>query len=53
MPRMDTTQGVEDPIDRVHRLLQEVTGVDPADAIEPLASVADLLEALLEEGDEA
>ncbi|HSJ27373.1 MAG TPA: hypothetical protein VLB67_04125 [Acidimicrobiia bacterium] len=50
---MDTTPKVEDPIDRVHRLLQEVSDVDPAEAIEPLAAVADLLEAMLEEGDEA
>jgi hypothetical protein len=52
MPRMDTTAPERDPIERVTELLAVAAGSDPAEAIGPLAEVAELLESLLDAGDE-
>lgn len=52
MPRMDTTAPEQDPIERVTELLAKAAGSDPAAAIGPLAEVAELLESLLDAGDE-
>lgn len=53
MTRMDTTPHEVEPIERVSQLLARVAEVDPAEAVTPLAEVADILEALLDGGDDA
>jgi hypothetical protein len=52
MPRMDSTASEQDPIERVKDLLAQAIGLDPAEAVEPLAQAAELLESLLDAEDE-
>lgn len=50
MLRMDTTSPIADPLGQINRLLVEVAELDPAEAVAPLAEVAELLEAVLDGG---
>jgi len=52
MPGMDTTPADTDPIEHVRLLLARVADIDPSAAVEPLAEIAELLESLLDGGDE-
>lgn len=53
MPSMDTTPGITDPLTRVAELLNALVNTDPAEAVEPMAEIADILEQQLDEGDDA
>lgn len=47
---LQTVPGWSDSIDRIAGLLEDVAGMDPADAVGPLVEVADILERLLDGG---
>lgn len=51
MPTMDTTPDASDRIEHVRTLLEQVAEADPADAVEPLNEIAEILERLLDGAD--
>lgn len=53
MRRMDTTSHTEDPITRVSELLAAVVQADPADTVEPMTQIAEILEKMLDQGEDA
>lgn len=52
MTSMDTTPDITDPLTRVAALLEALTTADPAESIEPMAEIAELLEQELDHGDD-
>lgn len=52
MPVMDTTPDTADRIEYVRSLLERVAEADPAEAVDPLSEVAEILEGLFD-GDSA